>query len=288
MKRATPPLPAELPAFSPDGRWGGRLTQKPLPEADESLERLTAAERRRLAEIWLLRSGMERRVGDSFAIIHAALTRRRATGGGAAAPLCALAHRAVDDELRHTELSRLVASHFAGRALAPAPRLVLEPPRHKGASPALRDTLYVVGQCVLNETTAGVFLESCLEVAEGELARAALRELLSDEIEHGRLGWAYLASLPVDERRAVSPWLLPMAFLNLRQWRYETPVDERHTDGLARHGAPPAELLHGALVDALRTLIVPGLKELEIETAPVEEWLDAGADTTRSPGSRDT
>ncbi|MBX3206539.1 MAG: hypothetical protein KF764_15800 [Labilithrix sp.] len=221
---------------------------------------------------------MERRVGDAFEVIRDALVRRRASP-----ELIALAERAVDDEVRHTELSRIVASRYAGKELPPPPRLMLEVPTHEGASPELRDTLFVIGQCVLNETTASAFLETCYELAEGALAKAALRELLSDEIEHGRLGWVYLASLDELTRAAVAPWLLPMAYLNLRMWKSESPIDPTHTEALTHHGSPPATVLHAALVDALATLVVPGLRQLGMPTAGIEAWLDAGAFTDRPP-----
>jgi hypothetical protein len=260
------------------GRWGGRLTQRPLPDADPELEALSKVNRERLGHIWLYRAATERRVADSFEVIEASLRRR-----GAPEPLVAIAARAVDDEYRHTELSRVVASRFAGRELEAPTRLPLELPKHEGASAALRDTLFVVGQCVLNETTASAFLESCLEHARGALARAALRELLSDEVEHGRLGWSYLAWLGASERAAVGPWLLPMAYLNLKLWRDETPEDPEHVTALSEHGAPPATTIHEALVGALHTLIVPGLKQLGMRTAPLEAWLADGANTDTPP-----
>ncbi len=260
------------------GRWGGRLTKRPLPSYDPSLESLSPGDRRAIAAVWLARAAMERRVADAFEVIHGALTRRRA-----APALVALAERAIDDEYRHAELSRVVASRFAGAKLVPPERLPLELPRHTGASPELRDTLFVVGQCVLNETTASAFLEACLAHAEGALARTALRELLSDEIDHGRIGWAHLASLPPSKRAEVARWLLPMAFLNLRTWRAHSPHDARHHEAWTLHGAPPAEVTDAALVDALRTLIVPGLEELRISTDALRAWLDRGAPTDRPP-----
>jgi hypothetical protein len=268
----------DAPEHGPGGRWGGRLTQRSLPDVDPSIEALSAQDRQRLARIWLSRAATERRVADSFEVITASLRRR-----GAPAPLIETSARAVDDEYRHTELSRVVASRFAGRELAAPARLPLEVPRHEGASPALRDSLFVVGQCVLNETTASTFLESCREHARGPLAKAALRELLSDEVEHGRLGWSYLAWLGAAERAAIGPWLLPMAYLNLKLWRYETPEDPDHVPALTEHGAPPAGVVHEALVSALTSLIVPGLKQLGMRTAPLEAWLAAGAFTDRPP-----
>jgi hypothetical protein len=156
-------------------------------------------------------------------------------------------------------------------------------PRHAGASPELRDTLHVVGQCLLNETTASAFLETCYGHAEGPLAKAALRELLSDEIDHGRIGWAHLAAVDEATRAAVGRWILPMAFLNLRIWKKETPVDPSHTPAMTGQGAPPSSIIHEALVDALRSLIVPGLEALKIPTAPLTNWLDEGASTDHPP-----
>lgn len=264
--------------FTERGRWGGRLTRRPLPEEDDTINSLSAGDRRRLSEIWLVRAAMERRVANSFEVIHGALVRR-----GAPADLVELALRAVDDEYRHTELSRVVASRFAGRELAAPERLVLEAPAHRGASPELRDTLFVVGQCVLNETTASAFLETCFAHAEGTLAKNALRELLGDEIEHGRMGWTYLASVNDRTRAEVSQWLLPMVYLNLRIWKKESPADLTHGDTLVAHGAPPASILHAALVDAIRTLIVPGFRQLGMVTSGIEAWLDAGASTDEAP-----
>ena len=260
------------------GRWGGRLTRRTLPLDDPSIDELSPTARRKLAQTWLTRAAMERRVADSFEVIRDALTRR-----GAKPALVELAVRAIDDEYRHAELSRVVASRFAGVELSAPARLVLEVPKHAGASPELRDTLFVVGQCLLNETTASAFLEVCLEHARGDLARVALRELLSDEIDHGRIGWAELASEGPKVRAQVGRWLLPMAYLNLQLWRKESPYDPDHEPVLSEHGAPPASVIHAALVDALASLIVPGLKQLAIDTTALEAWLAAGADTERPP-----
>lgn len=264
--------------YTEQGRWGGRLTNRPLPESDPAIDALEPALRERLAGLWHIRSAMERRVGDSFSLVVEALERR-----GTAPALLDLARRAVDDEYRHEELSRRVASVYAGRELPRAARLTLEAPRYAGERERLRDTLTIVGQCVFNETTAGAFLEASLAHAKTALARAAISELLSDEIDHGRVGWAHLAELTPAERKEVEPWLLPLAWLNLREWQRETPYDPAHAPVFSDHGEPPTAVLHAALVDALRTLIVPGLSALGMDTKALVAWLDAGADTSRPP-----
>lgn len=74
-----------------------------------------------------------------------------------------------------------------------------------------------------------------------------------------------------------------MAYLNLRLWKEESPVDRDHLPELSAHGAPPGEVIHEALLDALNTLILPGLRELGVPTAAVERWVSKGAFTDRAP-----
>jgi len=165
-------------------RWDGRLTGRPLPVEDPTIDALSPAQREEVSAHWLERGAAERRVGDAFAVIHQVLVEASADPA-----LVNLAARAVDDESRHAELSRVVASRYAGRELSNPPSLKLSVPAHQGATPALRRSLWIMGQCVLNETFASCVLESSLRVTNAPLARAALRELLSDEIDHARIGW---------------------------------------------------------------------------------------------------
>jgi hypothetical protein len=256
-----------------DGRWGGKVTSRALPDSDAAVEALSPPQRAMLAEIWLGRAASERRVADSFRVVSAALSTL-----GAAAELVQLADRAIDDEMRHTELSRMVASRYAGRPLEAPAALPLEVPRHARASERLRQVLYVVGQCSLNETIASAFLEVALAHARAPTAVIALRELLSDEIDHARIGWALLASVDTVTRGEVGEWLPRLAVANLKMWR-ETPRTYPDDPALAGHGAPSAAAVESALLMALEDLIVPGFEALAIPTAQVRAWLDRGAPT---------
>jgi hypothetical protein len=255
------------------GRWGGRLTSRPLPENDETLDALSAADREELALHWLARAQSERRVGEAFAFIRDQLQQT-----GADASLVALADRAVDDEQRHFELSRQVASRFAGRSL-PAPEpLPLAIPQHPGASAELLPALWVLGQCAFNETFASGVLEASLAAAEGPLAKAALRELLSDEVDHARLGWTYLAALEPGRRAEVGRWLLRLGRANLRMWR-TAPREYPSRPELVTQGALSLELLEPALLGALGELIIPGFEHLGLPTDELKTWLADGAPT---------
>jgi hypothetical protein len=253
-------------------RWGGSVTSRPLP-GDDSIAELSSMQRRTLAEVWLGRAASERRVSDAFVVVRDALVSL-----DAAAELVELATRAVDDEMRHAELSRDVASRYADEALAHPPRLVLAVPAHSGARERLRHVLHIVGQCAFNETIASAFLEAALVEATAPLARAALRELLSDEIDHARMGWALLGSLDRATLRDVERWLPALAIANLRMWR-ETNRTYGSDATLAAHGAPRVDTVEHALLLAFRDLILPGFEHLGLATAPMRTWLTAGAPT---------
>jgi hypothetical protein len=260
-------------SFGSAGRWGGRLTGRPLPEVDAELDALDDRQRAELVLVWLGRTASERRVADAFEAIRDALSDLGASG-----ELVALATRAVDDEYRHEELSRRVASRFAGRELEPPPRLSLVVPEHPGAGGELLKTLHVLGHCAMNETFASAFLETSLAFAKAPLARAAVQELLSDEIDHARLGWAHLAALDESKRRALSPWLPSMIRANLRMWR-DTPRPYSTDPVVHRHGAPPADAVETALKGAISDLMIPGLERFGLPTEAIRAWLAEGAPT---------
>lgn len=257
--------------LSPAGRWRGAVTSRPLP-IDDELGDTDPKTRRELARIWLSQAATEARVAKSFALVHESL---RALGADAG--IVSVAARAIDDEHRHHALCRTMAERYLGAPVAETPALPFSPPSHPSAkSDDERRALWVVGQCAFNETFASAYLSLCHERAENPLARSALRELLSDEIDHARVGWAYLDSLDGSTARAVESWLLPLAVCNLREWRaVRLAEDER----LARHGIPPAGAVERALQEALRGLIVPGLSHVGMDPRPLEEWLNRGAPT---------
>jgi hypothetical protein len=259
--------------YADNGRWRGRLTNRPMPLHDPEIDRLSDMQRHELTAIWLGRAASERRVADAFDVIRDALKDL-----GSGAECVTLAVRAVDDEYRHAELSRRVASRYAGRELEPPARLTLAVPEHPGAPPRLLRTLHVLGHCAMNETFASAFLEASLKHAKGALARAALRALFSDEIDHARLGWAHLAELRESERNEIAPWLPGLVRANLKMWR-DSPRPYPADPLLHAHGAPPADAVEQALLNAIRQLIIPGLEHFGIPTAALQNWLAAGAPT---------
>ncbi len=243
-----------------EGRWHGRLTARPLPDGPIDAP-LSDDDRALVVQAWLGRSAAERRAGDSFLVIRDALLARHEP-----TPLVELATRAIDDEHRHAEICRVVASRYAGRELSAPGELTLSVPLHEGAVPELRHSLHVIGQCALNETAASAFLEACLGRAEVSLVRAALRELLSDEIDHARIGWAHLAAANVEHKRALAPWLPKLVRGYEQEWsRSFAPPPPKD---LSAHGVPPRDVIVAAVEGAMRDVVWPGLVHVGFTLAP--------------------
>ncbi|MDP3274537.1 MAG: hypothetical protein Q8Q09_05035 [Deltaproteobacteria bacterium] len=257
-----------------DGRWGGKVTRRELPANSPEIATLSLVDRASLANLWLSQSATERRVAESFAVVHRALVALSADKN-----LIEIAERGIDDEHRHAALCHHMAEQYAGRELATAPTLPFVHPAHREASSeAERQALFVIGQCVFNETLASAYLEAAMSKATAPIARAALSELLSDEIDHARIGWAFLSMLEPSARQSLQSWMLPLAVCNLREWRaVAKPIE--HAEVLEAHGAPSYITVQEALLEGLSSLVVPGLQTMGFDVSSMRAWLDQGAVT---------
>ncbi|MFO0628199.1 MAG: hypothetical protein U0325_21680 [Polyangiales bacterium] len=259
-------------SVSPDGRWGGRVTSRPLPDATEELAALDPALREALSKVWWAQSATELRVATSFEVVHRALA-----GLDAEPALTALAARAVDDEHRHAALCLEMAQRLHGGPLAAPPPLPAQQPLHREARDEdERRALFVIGQCALNETFANAYLTTAYRDTTSPLARAAINELLRDEIDHSRLGWAFLMTLPAARRAQLSDWLVPLTLTNLREWQQSATT---HTHAYEAHGVPRADDVREALAEVVRDVLVPGFAHVGFDVRALTAWCHAGMPT---------
>jgi hypothetical protein len=104
-----------------------------------------------------------------------------------------------------------------------------------------------------------------LRLARPCLVDDALRKLnrrhAADELQHSRVGWAYLSTLDARRRDLVSRWL-PILTSTLAEACCEGP--ERPCEELVAFGYFTPRLLREAHESALRAVIVPGLLHLGI------------------------
>ena len=255
--------------IAPEGRWGGDVTSRPLPDAQDELDAMDPAMRRAVAAVWWAQCATELRVAQSFAVVHESLVALRAE-----ASLIALAERAVDDEHRHGALCLEVARRYDTSFTSAPPSLPRQQPVHALAkSEDERRALYVLGQCALNETFASAYLSIAHHDATCSLARAGLNELLRDEIDHSRLGWAYVSTLSPALRARMSDWLLPLTIQNLREWQSSAAS---HEGAIIAHGVPSADGVREALADVVRGVILPGFATNGLDVRALERWVRAG------------
>lgn len=251
-----------------DGRWGGRLTGRPLPD-DPAPDDLLPSLRDEVSRGWRERSAAELQTSAIMSVVHEDVVALQPGGS-----LAKLAARAVDDERRHAEICRLVASRYAGTDLSPPVLSPVVVPRYAGAPEEVERLLRVVTQCSIGETIAAVFLEASLAATRGVLVRAATRELLRDDIDHARIGWALLAGSSATLRRSLEPWILPAVQACVRLWSTETPC--LSLPGAREHGLPSLADVANAARHAAVTVIVPGLDLMGIESTGLTAWAKSG------------
>lgn len=244
------------------------LTRRVLPAVDASIERLSDAERRFAAKHWLGRASGELESTRSFRWIAEACAKI-----GAGPEIVALAERAVADEERHGEICRRVAAAYAGAdadpPVSPPSALELRTP----GDPALAVALYIIESCCLSETIGAVTIESTLRATTAALPAAALRELLTDEVNHARLGWAYLGAphLGGAQRDAIAGWLPALLGSMFDYWK--ALVGDATPPAVRAHGCLPLEDLEELIFVAFDEVALPGFRHLGIDTSAAAEYL---------------
>jgi hypothetical protein len=239
--------------------------------------RLAAGDRAIVGATWRERMKQEHLAVGAFAL----LAQELAEVGCGEVELFLVA-RAASDEVRHAEICRRLAVALLGEAQVPRrfrglPRI----PRHEHVDPGTRVLLHVVEMCCLSETLTGVYLTEMLARATEPVARAAVKSLLADEIDHGRVGWAYLTSRARQQTTQGLAEALP-AMLDrtfdavLSRARRAAPKDDTAREAFGYLSAHAAGVVYQ---QALDEVILPGFETLNIDLTAARgrigerEWL---------------
>jgi hypothetical protein len=147
---------------------------------------LTDAERVALAERWEESALFEHASVASFSRFLMELL-----GLGAPASLVREAATALRDEVRHAELCFGIASALRGEAVGPGALDV-----GAGATPraTAEEIVYAAARegCV-GETLSALVAQAACDVATEPSVRAALQEIVADELRHAELAWRFVA-----------------------------------------------------------------------------------------------
>lgn len=232
--------------------------------ADPSIAGLGSAERETLAAIWRQRAHSESAVGNVFAQVAGELR-----ASGAPNELIDLAHRAEADEARHAAICEELAIAY-GHDGAPRPERRVRLRDYDQPTMRLRTALHAIHVCCISETIATTFVEACMNACESPALRDIHRDHLGDEIQHARVGWAYVATLSADERAAVATELPMLLQLQLDAWT--TRIGDLPKDGIAGHGYPPQAALLDAVHGAIRELVIPGFDHVGVDSTHARAW----------------
>lgn len=151
---------------------------------------LAGEQRALLGHAWRWRMEQEHLAVGAFALLAYELARL-----GCDSVVLSLVTRAAADEVRHADICRRMAALALDEPLPAVLAGVARRAEYPGLPDADATLLRMVETCCLSETFTGVYFTEMLERTSHPTARAAVQSLLEDEIDHGRVGWAYLAAV---------------------------------------------------------------------------------------------
>lgn len=221
-----------------------------LPD-DPTIDALDAESRARVADVWARRAASELSAGMAFASIA-----QRLIGLGQPAEVQYLAARAVADEVRHCAIALQLAHAYGSGATWPA----IAPPASDDATDRL-----IVATCCVNETLGGAFLQETLARAEGPIMQMALRALLKDEVDHGRIGWAFVAGLRDEQKAGLGANLPALLQACVRVW---TRRSAELPTGLEAHGVLSDADVRATIRNALTEVVLPGFEHCSVPVSP--------------------
>ncbi len=230
-----------------------------LPEEDPVIDALDPEQRERVGREWLRRAEVELTAATFTAQIVRGLLL-----DGASLDVIELAARAVGDEVSHGRICHQVGERYLGRE-----------PVYGDCPPALSRLLAMVMHSCINETLATVCLRDTLHRCGSPTAKAATRQLLRDDLNHARMGWAHLASpfVSTEAKHHVGRALPTLLRLGHEGWLHEprAAFDDAANGVVGPAGFP-------ALMEkAFEELILPGFEHVGIDTGAGRAWVAGGS-----------
>jgi hypothetical protein len=222
-----------------------------------------------IGQLWQGRATSELRVGAQFERLA-----REFRAQSASLELCARLEQAAVDEARHAELCGTMAGRYgvvtSTEHPGEAPPLV----RFGDADERLSLLLHLVLLSCINEGVSTFYLRDAMKHSRAEIARATLRQLLSDDVQHARIGWTHLASPAVTgvDKKVLALALPTLLRLSRETW---TTVPARSEPWFVEHGCPGLAVAQRAFADAVRELVLPGMAHVGVDVAPATRWLAA-------------
>ena len=236
---------------------------------DESVRKLAC-------DVWTYRLESELDAADHFRALAPTL---RALG--ASPSLVEMANEAASDELRHASLCRELIVHFGGALPTEKPRVRAGRIAPAGLEGGERVLYEIVALSCITETLSTALLGELVARALDPVCKQAMHSVLRDEVNHSRLGWAFLAEeRGRGARDCVGQHVPEMleAALGPHFFSFADAPNAQQKE-LATLGALERPERQRIVRETLESVIVPGLERFGIETSPTKRWLDLNPTT---------
>ncbi|WP_437282279.1 ferritin-like domain-containing protein [Sorangium sp. So ce375] len=227
------------------------------------------AAREAAARVWRSRTCAELEAAARFSRLAEQLA-----AAGAVDPVIAMARHAAEDERRHAAQCAALVRELGGAPFDPgaAPEAPAVAPRGLGARERL---LYeVVAMSCITETLSAALLGEMVERATDPRIRDTMQQILRDEVDHARLGWAHLAA----ERQrgcadVIGPHVPAMLAGTVHEELFSSRAEHPEQDALSGLGALDRAERRRIFDETMRLVVFPGLRRFGIDTGRGEQWL---------------
>jgi hypothetical protein len=176
--------------------------------------------------------------------------------------ISALALRSSHDELRHAKRCREILSHGPdlGPALTPNYKVQFGP---ANLSLIQRILYTAIGVCCITETMSTALLIEMHQRANAGIIKNTIHEILVDEVDHGRIGWAIISRLSKTEDLSWIAEDLPKLIKEAFQSDITPMLGV--TQDLSPWGILLEKDARPIMNKTLETVIYPGLKSFGVE-----------------------
>lgn len=195
---------------------------------------------------------------------------------GSSRAIIDMAEQAADDELRHASLCGELVRHFGGTVAqsSPVPIRSVAPTDLVGGERVLYE---IVALSCVTETLSTALLGELVAQARDSACKQAMHSILRDEVNHSRLGWAFLAEQHASGARdCVGPYLPRLLDATLGAGFLQA-IDqpEPWRDELAGLGSLQLSERQRVVRETLAQVVIPGLDRFGVDTQAARRWLTA-------------
>jgi hypothetical protein len=219
---------------------------------------------------WAYRHDLER----TAALRFQRLARRLAEAGFDSGSVLQTT-QAAEQERHHVDLCGALAMRFGYRETS-IQELSLPDIAPASFSPRDRVIYEMVAFCCIAESANAAVVLAGIDDVEDPQVRASVRTILSDEVEHSRIGWQFLAAHDVgDSARAwLGAYLPDMLRGTVRADLFAPAIIVGDEAAMQKFGTLPIADRRSCFLEVMRTVVFPGLTEVGVDTSQGAHVLD--------------